>query len=108
MQAGAMGVRSASWIMLRLPHEVARCFANGSTCISRSRRQSDAHRAIHARWQGLRRQLSHPDEAARRLGDLIRTRFRLALRRAGITQERLDLDCSQFRAPSRDGQMDLF
>jgi hypothetical protein len=39
--------------------------------------------------------------------DLVRDGFGWA-RRAGIAQDRLDLDCEQFRAPSRDGQMDLF
>jgi hypothetical protein len=40
--------------------------------------------------------------------DLVRSRFRLGLRRAGIPQAKPVLDCSQFRAPNRDGQLALF
>ena len=39
--------------------------------------------------------------------DLFRTRFRLACKRAGIPQERIVLDTSQFRAPRLDGQLSL-
>lgn len=39
--------------------------------------------------------------------DLFRTRFRLACRRAGIGQARIELDSSQFRSPPLDGQLSL-
>jgi DNA repair photolyase len=108
-RAGALGVRSASWIMLRLPHEVAPLFRE---------------------WLGVH----FPDRAAKVMGivrdvrggrdnepgfftrmkpegvwaDLIRARFRAACRRAGIDQPSFVLDTSQFRAPDRDGQLALF
>ena len=37
----------------------------------------------------------------------LRTRFRIGLKRAGIAQIKPVLDCSQFRAPSHDGQLAL-
>ncbi len=39
--------------------------------------------------------------------DLIRARFNLACRKAGIGKSRFDLDCSQFRPPRNDGQLAL-
>jgi len=39
--------------------------------------------------------------------DLIRKRFRIACRRAGIDQRSFDLDCSGFRRPDADGQLSL-
>jgi len=109
MEAGALGVRSASWIMVRLPHEVAPLFrewldvhfpdraAKVMHTVQSMRGGKDYNASFHTRMkpQGV-------------WADLIRTRFRLALRRAGIAQDKLELDCTQFRAPSRDGQMDLF
>jgi len=40
--------------------------------------------------------------------DLLRSRFKLACRRYGITNERLEVDCSKFVPPTLDGQMRLF
>jgi hypothetical protein len=40
--------------------------------------------------------------------DLIRTRFRIARQRAGIPQDRANLDCTRFRPPAPDGQLALF
>jgi len=40
--------------------------------------------------------------------EMIRARFRLAVRRSGLPQQRAELDCSRFRAPSIDGQLSLF
>jgi hypothetical protein len=39
--------------------------------------------------------------------DLIRNRFRIACKRLGFTRSAFDLDCSQFRRPSPNGQLDL-
>jgi DNA repair photolyase len=40
--------------------------------------------------------------------ELIRARFRLALKRSGIENPRFELDCSQFRPPEANGQLSLF
>ncbi|WP_225206329.1 PA0069 family radical SAM protein [Novosphingobium huizhouense] len=108
-EAGARGVTSASWIMVRLPHEVAPLFrewldvhfperAGKVMAIIndvRGGKDNDANFFTRMKPQGV-------------WADLIRSRFRLACRRAGIGQVRIDLDCSQFRAPSADGQLALF
>ena len=38
---------------------------------------------------------------------LFRDRFRIARRRFGIANERMELDCSHFRPPALDGQLQL-
>ena len=106
--AGAFGVKSASWIMLRLPHEVAPLFREwlsvhfpergdkvmGIVRSVRNGRDNDPGFFSRMKPQGV-------------WADLLRTRFRLACKRAGIPQERIVLDAAQFRAPRLDGQLSL-
>ncbi|KPF78728.1 PA0069 family radical SAM protein [Novosphingobium sp. AAP93] len=107
-EAGARGVQSASWIMLRLPHEVAPLF----------REWLDVHfpdRAakVMAIVQSVRGGKDNDARFFSRMkptgvwADLVRSRFRLGMKRAGIPQAKPVLDCSQFRPPSRDGQLAL-
>lgn len=108
-RAGALGVQSASWIMVRLPHEVAPLFREwldthfpdragkvmGIIRDVRGGKDNDAQFFTRMKPQGV-------------WADLIRNRFRIACRRAGIKQVKVELDCSAFRTPSADGQLDLF
>jgi len=109
MEAGSLGVRSASWIMLRLPHEVAPLFREWLDTHFPDR----AAKVMHI-VQSMRGGKDYDARFHTRMkpkgvwADLVRTRFRLGIRRAGIAQDKLELDCSQFRAPARDGQLDLF
>lgn len=107
--AARRGVRSASWIMLRLPHEVAPLF----------REWLDTHfpdRAakVMAIVQAVRGGKDNDAQFFTRMkpngiwADLIRTRFRIACRKHAIGKAHVDLDCSQFRKPSPNGQLDLF
>ena len=107
-RAGALGVQSASWIMLRLPLEVTPLFrewlathfpdrAGKVMSIVRSVREghdNDPGFFTRMKPQGV-------------WADLFRTRFRLACKRAGIAQVKIDLDCGGFRRPSADGQLSL-
>lgn len=108
LRAGALGVRSASWIIVRLPHEVAPLFREWLQVHFPDR----ADKVMHT-IQSMRGGKDYDASFHTRMkphgvwADLIRTRFRIACRKAGITQPRLALDCSQFRAPRFDGQMDL-
>lgn len=108
-EAAQRGVRSASWIMLRLPHEVAPLF----------REWLDTHfpdRAskVMAIVQAVRGGKDNDAQFFTRMkpngiwADLIRTRFRVACRKHTIGKAHVDLDCSQFRKPSPNGQLDLF
>ena len=107
--AADRGVRSASWIMLRLPYEVAPLFREwldthfpdraskvmGIVQSVRGGKDNDAQFFTRMKPNGV-------------WADLIRTRFRVACRKYGIGKAHLDLDCAQFRKPSPNGQLDLF
>ena len=112
-EAAARGVRSASWIMLRLPHEVSPLFREWL--------------GIHfpdraAKVMGIVQQIRGGRDNDPRFGsrmrpigvwaDLIRRRFTIACKRHGVKagrgEESFALDCSRFRPPSTDGQLSLF
>jgi DNA repair photolyase len=107
--AASKGVRSASWIFLRLPHEVAPLFrewlethfperAAKVMAIVRSvrgGRDNDPRFGSRMKPQGV-------------WADLYRRRFRIACRRHDLSMERdIPLDCSQFRRPDLTGQLSL-
>jgi DNA repair photolyase len=107
-RVGSLGVSSAGWIPLRLPHEVAPLFREwlrvhfpdradkvmGIVRSIRSGRDNDPNFFTRMKPTGV-------------WADLLRARFRLACRRAGLNQQRFELDCSAFRAPERGGQLRL-
>ena len=108
-EAAARGVRSASWIMLRLPHEVAPLF----------REWLDVHypdRAgkVMAIVQSVRGGKDNDPGFFTRMkphgpwADLFRTRFRLACKRLGLNREQPRLDSTQFQRPNAGGQLRLF
>ena len=104
-----VGVRAATWIMVRLPHEVAPLF----------RAWLDTHfpdRAgkVMATIQSIREGRDNDPRFFHRMkptgvwADLIRRRFTVAARRHGIERPAARLDCTNFRPPARDGQLTLF
>lgn len=107
-EAAARGVRSASWVMLRLPHEVAPLF----------REWLDAHfpervdKVMHT-VQAMRHGKDNDPGFFTRMkplgtwADLFRARFRITARRLRMNEERLKLDCSKFIRPSPGGQLRL-
>jgi DNA repair photolyase len=107
-EAAARGVRSAGWIMLRLPHEVAPLF----------REWLDVHfpdRAgkVMSIVQSIRNGRDNDPGFFSRMRpsgvwpELFRARFRLACRRAGLGKGDYELDCTQFRRPEKGGQLRL-
>ena len=110
-EAAARGVRSASWIMLRLPHEVAPLFREWLSVHFPDR----ADKVMHT-VQSVRNGRDNDGSFFSRMkpegtwADLIRTRFRIACARRGINgpERGLKLDCAQFRRPETGGQMRLF
>ncbi|UAB77292.1 PA0069 family radical SAM protein [Erythrobacter sp. SCSIO 43205] len=107
-----VGVKSAKWIPLRLPHEVAPLFRewlavhypDRSSKVMRIVREirggRDNDPGFHTRFK--------PSGV---WADMFRARFRLACKRVGVghgkTAPKFELDCSQFRAPEVGGQMRL-
>ena len=105
---GELGVGSAGWIPLRLPHEVAPLF----------REWLDVHypdRAgkVMSIVQSIRGGRDNDPNFFSRMNpqgvwaDLFRARFRLASKKAGIGKAKFELDCSKFRRPEVGGQMRL-
>jgi DNA repair photolyase len=107
-EASARGVRSASWIMLRLPHEVAPLFREWLTVHFPERAEKVMH-TVQAMRHGKD---NDPGFFARMKpegvwADVFRTRFRIATKRLGMNEERMVLDSSQFVRPSSGGQLRL-
>jgi len=106
--AASAGAYRASYILLRLPHEVAPLF----------RQWLDAHFPDRAdRVMSIVQDIrggrdNDPNFATRMKGtgvwaDLTRARFKRATRAYGLDRPHIDLDCDQFTPPERDGQMRL-
>lgn len=107
-RAGALGVQSAGWIPLRLPHEVAPLFREWLTVHFPDR--ADKVMAIVRSIRGGKDNDANFFSRMKPSGvwaDLLRARFRLARRRAGIGHKDFELDCTQFRAPEVGGQLRL-
>ena len=107
-RAAELGVTSMGWIPLRLPHEVAPLF----------REWLDVHypdRAgkVMSIVRSIRNGRDNDPNFFSRMkpsgvwADLLRSRFRVACKRAGVGNARFELDCSKFRPPEVGGQMRL-
>ena len=109
-RAAELGVTSAGWIPLRLPHEVAPLFREWLETHFPDRKDK-----VMSIVRSIRNGKDNDPDFFTRLkptgvwADLFRARFRVACRRAGIGdgKAKFALDCSQFRAPMVDGQMRL-
>ena len=107
-RAAALGVKSAGWIPLRLPHEVAPLFREWLSVHFPER--GDKVMGIVRSIRGGRD--NDPDFFTRMKpsgvwAELFRARFALACRRSGIEKQRFELDCTQFRPPEIGGQLRL-
>lgn len=107
-KAARLGVNSAGWIPLRLPHEVAPLFREWLAVHFPER--GDKVMAIVRSIRGGRDNDPGFFSRMRPRGvwaDLFRARFRLACKRAGLRQTRIDLDCTGFVPPETGGQLRL-
>ncbi|MBS0254475.1 MAG: PA0069 family radical SAM protein [Proteobacteria bacterium] len=109
LAASEAGATSASWIMLRLPYEVAPLFREWLAHYFPDR----AAKVMHL-VQEMRGGRDNDPAFFTRMkpqgiwADLVRSRFAKACARHGLSREWPELDCSQFKPPERDGQMALF
>ncbi len=107
-EAAKAGVHSAGWILLRLPHEVAPLFREWLAVHFPER----ADKVMHI-VQSIRNGRDNDPGFFSRMrprgvwAELFRARFRLACKRAGLPNHRIELDCSQFRPPETGGQLQL-
>ncbi|MCB2064237.1 MAG: PA0069 family radical SAM protein [Novosphingobium sp.] len=112
-EAATRGVRSASWIFLRLPHEVAPLFREWleTHFPDRAAKVMSIVQAVRADKNGGRDNDPRFGSRMRPQGvwaELYRRRFRLACQRYGMNIAReLQLDCSNFRKPDLNGQLSL-
>lgn len=107
-KAAALGVKSAGWIPLRLPFEVAPLFREWLTVHFPER--GDKVMAIVQSIRGGRDNDPNFFSRMRPSGvwaELFRARFNLACKRAGLGKHRFELDCSQFRPPESGPQLRL-
>jgi DNA repair photolyase len=103
-----LGVSSVGWIPLRLPHEVAPLFREWLAVHYPER--AGKVMGIVREMRGGRDNDPNFHSRMNPLGvwaDLIRARFKVACRKAGIGKSRFELDCSRFRAPEVGGQLRL-
>lgn len=108
--AADAGARWAGYIFLRLPHEVAPLFQDWLETHMPMR--AEHVMSVVRASRGGKEYASAFGERMRGTGEyaeLIRKRFRLACKRAGMNlSPRPELDCSRFRPPNLSGQRNLF
>ena len=109
LQAGAeAGAQTASFIPIRLPHEVAPLFRDWLDT-----HYPDRAGKVMSLVRSIRQDRDNdPDFFSRMRGsgpwaDMIRTRFRIACKRVGLNQVRIELDETLFRPPE-GAQLRLF
>ncbi|NBW75233.1 MAG: PA0069 family radical SAM protein [Sphingomonadaceae bacterium] len=107
-EAATRGVKTASWIMLRLPHEVAPLMREWLEIY-----YPDRAAKVMSIVQAMRGGKDYDSRFFERMkpkgvwADIFRTRFRIACQRLDLNREAPQLDCSQFVGPRSDGQMSL-
>lgn len=107
-EAAARGVQTASWIMLRLPHEVAPLFREWLSV-----HYPDRAGKVMSIVQSVREGRDNDPGFFTRMkplgpwADVFRTRFRITCNRLGLNREQPVLDCSRFVRPEMGGQMRL-
>ena len=111
-EAAARGVTSASWIMLRLPHEVAPLFREWLAAHYPERAEKVMHivQSLRANEHGGRDNDPSFFNRMKPQGvwaDVFRTRFRITTNRLGMNRAHPRLDSSRFERPSANGQLRL-
>jgi len=108
--AAENGATGASYILLRLPLEIAGLFQDWL----REHYPDRADRVLSLVRQTRDGALYRPEFGTRMKGtgpyaELLRRRFQLVVRRLGLDARRWDMDCTQFRPPPAPGdQLGLF
>ncbi len=107
-QAAERGASGATWIIIRLPHEVAPLFREWLHTHFPDRADK-----VMATIRSIRGGRDNDPRFGKRMkpegvwADLFRSRFNLAMRRLEMSGIDIQLDCTQFRRPSADGQLSL-
>lgn len=107
-KAAGAGAGRAGYILLRLPHEVKHLFREWLD-VHYPLKAAHVMSRVHAMRDGRDNDPRFGSRMAGtgELAHLLKKRFELACRRFGLNRVQHRLDVSQFRAPSRSGQLDL-
>ena len=102
--AAGAGVRTAAYLLVRLPHEVEQIFVEWLETSFPTRAAKVLHQLREMRGGAL----NDPRFGSRFTGqgplaELLQRRFEVACRRLGFEDDRAELDCSSFRAPGAQG-----
>jgi DNA repair photolyase len=107
--AADAGARSASYILLRLPHGVKEIFSDWLAAHVPDRRERVLNRLAEMREGGLYESRFHHRMRGRGVyADHIRTLFTVSRRQHGLDQPVPELSTASFRRPDRGGQLSLF
>jgi DNA repair photolyase len=109
-EARRAGARSAHYTVLRLPHELEQVFADWLRAHHPERADRVLARLADMRPGGRLNdaRFHHRMRGEGTWAELIRLRFELACRKAGLTRERAALEVSRFSAPRNQRQLALF
>lgn len=104
------GAGSASYVILRLPHEIKNLFQEWLLEHYPLKAEHVMNRVRDLRGgRAYRAEYGERMRGTGQYADLIAHRFALACRKAGLNRRTLDLDCTQFRVPIKSGdQLGLF
>lgn len=109
LAAAEAGAIEATYILLRLPHEVAALFQQW---LQAHYPMKAAH--VMSLLRAMRNGKNYDSNFAQRMGgvgahaDMLRQRFTRICTRAGLNRQRIQLDHSRFRPPAPCGQLGLF
>jgi DNA repair photolyase len=105
-EAATVDVRAATWIIVRLPYEVAPLFREWLQT-----HYPDRAAKVMATIRSIRGGRDNDPQFGKRMkpegvwADLFRRRFQVAMRRYGIERPQVRLDNSRFRRPAANGQL---
>ena len=103
--AAGVGAQWASYLVIRLPHEVRDLFVEWleTHYPTRASKVLGFLRDMHG-GELYDSRFGHRMTGKGNYAEILKIRFAGALRRYGLDRRRLDLDATQFRVPSHPGQ----
>jgi len=104
-RAAEAGARTASYLIVRLPHELKQLFTDWLEANYPDRASKVLKRIREVRGGRLNDpQFGRRMHGAGNYAEMLNRRFELACRRLGLDERRLEHDTSKFRVPPRPGQ----
>ncbi len=104
-EAADAGAGEASYILLRLPHELARLWREWleANYPDRAARVMDLVRTAHG-GKDYDSRFHHRMTGSGPYADLLAKRFKLAARKLGLGERKYELDCGKFQVPKKENE----